>query len=166
MSRTFEDLADIVCLVYHEARNIRHPIKGPKLTQQEASRYRTEYKKLISLPKGRDDAWSQMAAVRLRASNAKTAEKVVNEFARTYDISLESLYELYQQPIWKHSSAYGGHKWIQICAEAINLVASVASGDEQKAESLFVQIAQMNHNTGNVGKKLKALKEVEAKLTG
>lgn len=54
-------IAELVCLVYHDARNVRHPIKAGKLPDG------TPYAKLVVLPRNRLEAWRAMAAVRERA---------------------------------------------------------------------------------------------------
>ena len=51
-------LAELVCLVYHEARNVRHPIKAGMLPKAG------KYAKLTSAPTHRLDAWKAMAGIR------------------------------------------------------------------------------------------------------
>jgi len=67
-------LAELVCLVYHEARNVRHPIKAGKLPDAG------KYAKLTSIPRDRLDAWKAMDGVRTDAASSNSSPAVVEAF--------------------------------------------------------------------------------------
>ena len=54
-----DEVVDLLCLVYHEARNVRHPIKKGLIDS-------TLYKALVNLPTGRGKAWVAMESTRSR----------------------------------------------------------------------------------------------------
>jgi len=151
MNDLLRNLSDLICLLYHEARNVRHPIKAKKLPQE------TKYKKLINLPKNRDIAWQQMAKVRDKAANSRNATAVAYVFQEEYCMSLEELLDLYNCPCWKRSP-YGGNRWAPICSKIRDLVQALVSGNDILSTHLFEIIPQMKHNTGIVGKKLLELR--------
>ncbi len=152
MSEQFKNLADYICLVYHEARNVRHPISAGKLIRK------SKFEKLLNLPKNRDKAWLCMGKVRAKAALARKASEAAQVFKEEYDISLEELLKLYREPCWKISK-YGGNKWAPICSMVINLIESLDYGDHMIAFYLLEKIPQMKHHTGTVAQKLLMLKE-------
>ncbi|MFI5331597.1 MAG: hypothetical protein ACHQ2F_11295, partial [Desulfobaccales bacterium] len=144
-------LVDFICLLYHEARNVRHPIKAGKLSNE------SKYSKLLTLSKNRDEAWQQMGRLRDRAANFSQISEVKSVFQNEYEIILEELLILYREPCWK-GSLYGGNKWAPICSKIIDLLGALESGDKVKSSQLFEAIPKMEHNTGTVEQKLKKLK--------
>lgn len=151
MSDILAQLSDFVCLLYHEARNVRHPIKAGKLDND------LKYQRLISLPKNKYAAWQEMAKVRERARKAQNTIDVANVFREEYSISLEDIFNLYKSPCWKNS-AYGGNKWAPICSKIISLVEAIESGMDIRVAELLGEIRAMEHNTGRVEDKLSDLK--------
>ena len=151
-------LVDLICLVYHEARNVRHPIKDGKLAKE------AKYLILRNLPKNRDEAWMQMSKLREKAVDFKTAEEVVNIFQKEYEISLEEILTLYKEPCWKNTP-YGGNRWAPICFRVLELVEVIKTGDSINAKQLIKQILRMEHNTGLVCEKLYELKKAEVLWT-
>lgn len=143
-------VVDLISLVYHEARNVRHPIKAGILT--EASKYT----RLVSLPNNRDDAWQHMSALRSRAVDSGTIEGARETFERFFGVTLRDLVMLYEMPIWRHS-AYGGNKWAGISSKICELVDAMAAGAWSQAEELYREIMSMRHNTGQVVDKLRGL---------
>jgi hypothetical protein len=152
MDNQIQNLIDIICLVYHEARNVRHPIKAGKLPKDQ------KYYKLLNLPHNRDDAWLQMAGVREKAAHCQTARDAAQVFQNEYGLGLEELFALYREPCWK-GSLYGGNKWAPICSKLISLLEAIESGDARKGSQFLKEIIKMEHNTGTVEQKLKKLKK-------
>jgi len=152
------DLVDLICLLYHEARNVRHPIKKGKLDKE------AKYLRLLNLSNDRDEAWIQMAKLRGKAASYKTADEVVNVFQKEYGISLDEILILYGEPCWRNTN-YGGNRWAPICSKIIELVGVIKSGDSINAKQLIKQILRMEHNNGLVCEKLYELKKAEVLWT-
>jgi hypothetical protein len=150
MNNNIRSLVDFICLLYHEARNVRHPIKAEKLAKE------SKYSKLLTLPKNRDEAWQQMGSPRDKAANFSQISEIKSLFQNEYGITLEELLILYREPCWK-GSLYGGNKWAPICSKIIDLMGALESGDKVKSSQLFEAIPRMEHNTGTVEQKLRKL---------
>jgi hypothetical protein len=148
--------ATLLCLVYHEARNVRHPIKAGKLADDP------KYAKLMTLPHNRLAAWSAMAKIRQKAAAAVTAEVAAAIFEGEFRIGLAELEGLYRAPCWKGSSL-GGNRWAPICAQVRELVKALQLGDDLRASGLLRTIPEMRHNTGTVESKLKGLERESAR---
>lgn len=151
MAVALEDLVDLICLVYHEARNVRHPAREHKVSIPGA------YAKFISLPKNRYDAWEQMGVIRDRAVRAGTPVRAAAVFEGQFGLDLTDLVDLYEKPFWKHS-AYGGNRWAPITAKVRDLVRAMSSENECHAQKLHSELLEMTHNTGDVAGKLHSLK--------
>jgi hypothetical protein len=151
MNDNIRSLVEFICLLYHEARNVRHPIKAGKLPKEP------KYFKLLTLPKNREKAWHHMSSLRNKAESFSKISEIRNLFQNEYGISIEELLILYQEPCWK-GSLYGGNKWAPICSQIIELLESIESGDNLKSLKLFEIIPKMKHNTGTVEEKLSKLK--------
>jgi len=149
---TLKNLVDLISLLYHEARNVRHPISARKLPSD------SKYNKLINLPRNRVEAWRHMSKLREKAATAQKAADIVRVFQEAYILSLEELLVLYHASCWK-GSAYGGNKWGPICSRVRDLVEVLESADEARSAQLFEIILRMEHNTGTVERKLQGLKE-------
>ena len=91
------DVVDLICLPYHEARNVRHPIKAKKLPSD------SKYKKLLNLPNNRDKAWRHMVKIRNKAAAVRTARQAAHVFQAEYDLTLDELSVLFHSPCWKDS---------------------------------------------------------------
>jgi hypothetical protein len=148
---TIENLVDLICLLYHEARNVRYPIKAGKIQDGD------KYGKLINLPNNKYQAWRHMSKVRTKAIATQVPADASKVFKREFGLSLEDLLELYLAPCWK-DSAYGGNKWAPICSRVRDLIEARESGDEAHYAQLFETILRMEHNTGTVERKLHGLK--------
>lgn len=144
-----EEFTDYVCLSYHEARNVRHLIKAGHV---EAG----PYELVRGLPTGRDEAWRSMTSIRVMARLADSAEDVVRIFRERFGLSLPELVDLYENPNWR-SSDCGGNAWSRITARIEDLRTALVEGHELRAGELARTILEMNHNTGNVGEKLRRL---------
>lgn len=145
------NLVDFICLLCHEARNVRHPIKAGKIPRE------SKYIRLINLPHNRYSAWLVMAKARDKAARAERAEDAVRVFQEEYGLNLKELLELYHYPCWKHS-ACGGNKWASICSKISDLVEALDSGDDILSAQLLEALPRMEHNTGILERKLQDLK--------
>lgn len=142
-------LADCICLVFHEARNVRH-------IKHKIENW-AKYKELISLPKNRSEAWKAMSGTRNVAARAVTAVQALDRFQEKYRVSIEELCCLYQEPIWKDSASVGGNKWMSISRKVADLVRVFDLGDSAAFDIQHGELMGMKHNTGVVGDKLKNL---------
>jgi hypothetical protein len=147
---TLEEIVDLLCLVYHEARNVRHVIKKGLVGGEP-------YKALVNLPTNREEAWAAIEQVRREAVKAGSAGSAAAVFQRRFGRSLGDLEQLYRAPFWKNS-AYGGNKWVPICSKVRELVEALDSGQTAQAGELRRSIPTMEHNTGLVREKLCRLK--------
>ncbi len=153
MNADLENTVDLICLVYHEARNVRHPIKKGKL--QDADKYNRLRHRLSH---DRDGAWQDMKRIRSRAVKAGTVEGAVSVFEETFGLSLQDLIRLYEMPIWK-DTLYGGNKWAGISSKIWDLVQAMESGMDLQAQLIYREVTGMYHNTGRtVTEKLHSLK--------
>lgn len=152
------DLVDFICLLYHEARNVRHPIKQGRLPDHP------KYRKLIHLPRNRDEAWQHMAKVRREASMAGTARGIEYAFQQAYDLDINDLLALYQSDCWR-ATPYGGNRWAPICSKVQDLLEIIDLGDIARTIGYSNAIRLMEHNTGKVGEKLRRLKQAPAEET-
>jgi hypothetical protein len=141
--------ASYLCLVYHEARNVRFLIKGDF---REAG----PYERVRSLPKDREAAWAEMQVLRLRASWSGTPAAARDVFAHQFRLTLEELVELYEDEHWKDAPR-GGNLWAEITRSVIELGDALSRGDEGRAFELLGSMPNMHHNTGIVGDKLREL---------
>lgn len=150
MSVDLLHIVDLICLVYHEARNVRHPIKAGKLADA------SKFARLLNLPTNRDDAWRHMSSLRNHAVNSGTIEAACKVFEQAFGVGLKDLVVLYEMPIWKHS-AYGGNKWAGISSKICHLVDAMKITNELHAPGLYRDVLSMDHNTGRVADKLRRL---------
>jgi hypothetical protein len=140
---------DYLCLLYHEARNVRHLIKRGYV---EAARFQ----KLQSLPTKKFDAWVKLEPLRAKSSAANSASAAVEVFVQYFGLSIRDLAELFEDPHWKNSSS-GGNAWAGITACVDHLKDSIDHHDAVEVDGLLKQLPLMRHNTGMVGDKLRSL---------
>ncbi len=146
------DLAALMCLVYHEAQNVRHPLDKRRLRREP------RYKLLRSLPSDKFEAWRHLQKLRARPSRESTASGVERVYQQRFGLSLDELQELYSMTVWKDSSR-GGNKWASIAAKVRELIATIDSEDTELAEQLRTTVLNMRHHTGQVEDKLRNLQE-------
>ena len=151
MSVELREVLDLICLVYHEARNVRHPIDAGKLVDAP------QFKTLRSLSRKRGVAWQQMTDVRERATDLENIRKARKIFECHFGLSLQDLVVVYEKPIWRHS-ALGGNKWADITRKVCDLAVAMEAESGQRARELHREILLMCHNTGRVAEKLRALR--------
>jgi hypothetical protein len=147
-----EPLADLVCTLYHEARNIRFPLQAGLITHNEVQ----QYKLLTSLPKNREDAWGQMQPLRIAASAVSGSLSTVYE--KKFGLTVGQLADLFERPIWRDSFR-GGNKWGAIARKVQECLVAHASGDLAKRDNLIQEVLLMSHNTGMLSTKLRDLKK-------
>jgi hypothetical protein len=145
------DYVSYLCLVYHEARNVRWLIKAG---HREKGRYRL----LVgSLPTDRIQAWSLLQPLRQTAVQAEDAGTASRIFEQRFGVSLEDLVDLYEDQHWKHAPMYGGSAWAPVARAVIDLREALDCSDRPRARKLLLSISAMNHNNGQVGEKLHEL---------
>jgi len=140
-----------VCLLYHEARNVRHPIKRGLVP------YPGKYSRLLNLAGNPNEAWQQMASTRESAFKASSAGAITRLFEEMYGLTLSDLFALYKEGFWRHARLYGGNAWAPITAQVMDLAASLADQDGPRPSALVNEISAMCHNTGTVQSKLERL---------
>ncbi len=149
MSPDLHNLIDAVALVYHEARNVRHLIRGRRIEPQE-------WKYLTALPTNRDAAWADLQDLRQRAKEMSTPQESLEAFEKRFHVSLARLEWLYAHPSWRNSS-YGGNAWhgvtqlVQVFAECLD------SGLDEQVATVRERLRAAQHNTGSVQDKLAKL---------
>jgi len=74
-----DELTDLVTLIYHEARNVRHLVRA-KVVES------AEWKYLIALPTNRYEAWAEMQEVRRSARLEPTAADVLQQVERRFRV--------------------------------------------------------------------------------
>ena len=144
-------LSDIVSLLYHEGRNVRHLVrKGyiPKSSPFLALRDR--------LATSRREAWKQIQPLRRRAAKAESGTEVSRVFEREFGVTLADLGDLYGNSGWR-GSGYGGNAWSPIVHMTIEVGTLIDSGYHDEARELLDRILESSHNTGRVGNKIKEL---------
>ncbi len=147
--RAIPFFADMLALLYHEARHVRW-------LKKDGHGGLEKYASLINLASNKYEAWRQVQPCRAKGrecSSAKDAERV---FRRRFAVGLEDLDTLYAHPGWKHSKL-GGNRWLGIAAAVIQLRESIETDDTQAQQELLASIPDMRHNTGGVAAKLRDL---------
>ena len=157
MSVELRNVVDLICLAYHEARNVRHPIREGKVVDA------SQYARLVSLPHNRDHAWKEMDILRSRANDSIDIIAARTVFEKFFGVSLQDLVVLYKMPIWK-ASAFGGNPWADISVRICALVDCFAAANWPQAEALYKEILSMTHNTGKVADKLCKLASANDRL--
>jgi hypothetical protein len=130
--------ASYVCLLYHEARNVRHLITAGVLGGEQS----VYLLHLRGIGRQRGRSFNNCA---IGVSSRERAGAACDLFAHGFQLSLEDLVDLFGHGGWRHS-AYGGNRWhcIARCVLALRhtLEAGEAVGD------LPGRISAMSHNTG------------------
>lgn len=142
--------ADLVTLLYHEGRNVRHLVKKDHPIDP----------KFLSLRDGlatnRCQAWKQIQPLRLQTSKARSGKEVEFIFKQQFNLTLDDLVVLYTHPNWK-GTLYGGNAWLPIAHKVKEVRDLLDSGREDEAGCLMDLILEMFHNTGKVSEKLRNL---------
>jgi hypothetical protein len=154
-SEAVPSFVDLVALLYHEARNVRH-LKRAGHAELE------KYSPLVNLAANRNDAWDQVQVLRCAARRCSSAREAEAVFEGRFQVGLEDLEALYAHSGWR-GSAFGGNQWLNIARSVIKLREAIAKGDAREQEELLGQILNLRHNTGSVQSKLEKL---DASLEG
>lgn len=99
-----------------------------------------------------------METLRETARASSTAAGIDDVFVKRFGLTLADLGELYDNPNWR-SHAYGGNAWAAITA-AIEAAGAALDHSDPLAAEKVERVIGMNHNTGNVGEKLRILSAV------
>lgn len=143
--------ADLVTLLYHEGRNVRHLIEGGKLSDD------TKFLSLRDgLARNRDEAWKQIQPLRQKAADAWSSREVLRVFERKFELNLDDMLSLFGHSSWR-GTRRGGNAWLRIARTVKEVSDLLGSNREFEANSLMSQILGMCHNTGKVSEKLKNL---------
>jgi hypothetical protein len=152
-----ECLIDLVCMVYHEARNVRFPIEAGRVPDAD------RFARLVALPRPRPAAWQQMQSLRTKAMRVKPGTSVSEIFETAYGLPVSELADLFERPIWRNSST-GGNAWGGI-ARRVQAALDAHAGDWPSAcEALVGEISRMSHNTGTVEEKLRKLNAAATRI--
>jgi hypothetical protein len=143
------DLVDLICMVYHEARNVRHPLAAGLLKDG----YR--FALLINLATKREEAWRQMMPIRQRAINSGGATEA---FEQAYGLTLSDLTELFRRGFWEHSPV-GGNAWAAIALQVERAASCHVAGKSKERDKAIKAALAMRHNNGLVHEKLSALRQ-------
>lgn len=146
---------DVVALLYHEARNVRH-LKRAEHAGLE------KYNRLVHLAANRYHAWAQIQELRKSAGRCSSAREAEAVFRGRFRVTLDDLEVLYAHPGWK-DSAFGGNEWLKVARRVIRLRDAIGRGDVQVQKELLEEILNLCHNTGSVKSKLE---ELDAYLEG
>jgi hypothetical protein len=141
---------DLVTLLYHEGRNVRHLVKNGKPIDSKFLSLRDR------LSTNRYQAWKQIQHLRLKAGKVRSSKKVKFIFEQYFKLTLDELIALYAHPSWK-GTFYGGNAWLPLARKVKEASELLDSGSDDEANCLICQIMEMSHNTGKVNQKLKDL---------
>jgi hypothetical protein len=137
------DLVDLICMVYHEARNVRHPLAAGHL--KDGHRFAL----LIDLATKREEAWRQMKPIRRKAAQSKAPGGIVEAFEDAYHLSLADLAELFGRSFWRHSR-HGGNAWAAIALQVERAAGLHTAGKLEERDNVVRAVLAMRHNTGLV----------------
>ena len=144
-----EVLCNVVTLIYHEARNVRHLVHE-RLLPSEKWRY------LVSLPTNRSDAWRTLVPIRAVALASPSAERALGAFETRFRVSLAALADMFANENWLHAKLYGGNAWAVITRLAIELAEGLR-GENESVDRLVRELEDARHNTGSLAEKLDRL---------
>ena len=141
--------ADIVTLLYHEGRNVRHLAKKERVEEHFlVLRDRLDI--------NRYNAWKRLQPLRREAAKAQSCHEVQQLFEHKYGLTLKDMATLYSLTGWKGTD-YGGNAWLPIAENTLKVYGLLDSNKEDEARELLVAILESSHNTGKVKDKLKEL---------
>lgn len=151
-NNAFNTLCNIVALIYHESRNVRHLV-NQNLLVREPWRY------VISLPTNPDDAWREIARLRDKALKATSVDSALLVFESRFHVSLSDLKDMFANENWRHAKLYGGNAWESIVNLAVQLVDLLRSNNVVLAQKIETQLKNARHNTGLVYEKIVRLEK-------
>jgi hypothetical protein len=149
MMGRLNDAIDLICLVYHEARNL-----------SSVATSEPKYARLASLPRERHDAWRAMAELRTEAFQAGLVKSAVWTFEDHFEVEIAELVPLFKEEgLWRPRC--GGPSGSAICSRVPDLTKAT---EPAQAESLVREILSMQHNSASVGEKLLKLRNSGAMM--
>jgi hypothetical protein len=144
-----DDLVAVLCMVYHEARNVRHPIHSKRLDGAEVSKYA----RLVLLPTSKHKAWCALTSTRAAAQSQLDPETT---YIEKFGLSVMDLAALFERPIWR-DSATGGNQWANIAKRVRESLDLHLAGKFEERDQSIARLLQARHNTGTVQAKLRNL---------
>ena len=144
------ELSDYLSLLYHEARNVRHLIKETYLPD-------SDWQKLVALPSNRSQAWKAIQKIRNQSKSSKTAGEARSVFQTRFDVGLDQLLVMFNNPNWKHAKWYGGNAWANVAKLVIDLAQAIDNGNHTEAENMLDSLCKARHNNGLLIEKLRDL---------
>lgn len=139
MTISMQQAVELICLVYHEARRVKHSAEKVLIVDHLSQYPQT--------------AWSQLREIRNEAAQCRTAIDAAALFTGRLGVDLNQLVQLFENTaLWKSKS--GGKRWAAICSKVRELVQEMTSGDERRVKEVYHEILVMRHNTGTVEEKL------------
>ena len=144
-----KQLAELVCLVYHEARNIRIPIRRGKVPDS------LRYSALMVLSAHSNLAWRELSTLRNAAGKAQNATLAASIFGNRFHLSLIELAHLFQGSFWDALS--GGPMWANVTIKVWELIGTKDLADESGSRDLYRDLLQMPVQSGRVVDRLRSL---------
>jgi hypothetical protein len=141
---------DIVALVYHEGRHVRHLLRNGQILDPKYVVLRN------NLAQNQNEAWRQMQSVHHLASHAQSAGSAKRIFERQFGLTMDEMVTLYSDPAWSETH-YGGNAWLQVTHGANELANYLDLGREDEARRLLFSILRSSPNNDTIIKKLHEL---------
>jgi len=153
------DMVDLVTLVYHEGRNVRHLIRAGAIDP-------ADWKYLVALPTKRDDAWAGLQDARRAARAEASVSGALHQFESRFHVTLDHLEELYGHAAWRNSNC-GGNAWLGITKSVRRFADCLDRSLDAEAAEAHQSLGSARHNTGSVAEKLDRLdRTLSAKPAG
>jgi hypothetical protein len=143
-------IAQVLCLVYHEARNIRTAVRRRQLPDA------TRYAAFMGLSPNPELAWRDLAGFRRSAVQAASAAAAASVFAKRFGLTLAELAELFRQPFW-HDPALRGPQWAAIAVKLWELVATEAMADRSISAEIYRELLDLPLGSGRLADQLALL---------
>jgi hypothetical protein len=142
-----QQFSDLLALIYHEARNVRHLVRQGLIPEQE-------WRSLISLPANRIEAWKRVSQLRDAAYAQASPDGVLKLFQNQFHVCLYDIRKMFANDNWRHAKAYGGNAWAGITDFAIALAAAIRERHPDETEYLLAELSKLRHNNGFLMDKL------------
>jgi hypothetical protein len=152
----FRTVCDVVALLYHEGRNVRHLVRQGLLDQEQ-------WRFLMSLPINREDAWREISAIRHKAQREVSVEGALRVFESRFHVSLRDLAEMFANENWRRAKMYGGNAWARIDKLTAELADAMRNQEVEAAEHIMTELRNARHNTGFLFEKLARLQKANGR---
>jgi hypothetical protein len=136
----FELYCLVLALSYHEARDVRHLLSKGYIRSAE------QWKRLIDLPKNRNEAWRKIMPVLEESISTGNPVGASGIFVRWFGVSLKDLRVIFGNEKWKHYRL-GGNAWEKIAAEGFALAKSVEMQDQEGALPSTQRLSELLRDT-------------------